>query len=39
LWFMLMMLLYWVEVYILLKKNTVTSVVISKEIGVEVRAE
>jgi hypothetical protein len=35
-WFMLMMLVYWVEAYILLKKNTEALIVAGMEIGLEV---
>jgi len=38
-WFRLMKLIYWAEAYILIMKNTVASVVASKEIGLEVNAE
>jgi hypothetical protein len=36
---MLMMLMYWVEAYILIKKNTEAVAVPSKETGLEVNAE
>jgi len=36
---MLMMLIYWAEAYITVKKNTETLVVASKETGLEVNAD
>jgi hypothetical protein len=38
-WFMLMVLIYWTEAYMLLKKNAELLVVDSKEKGLEVDAE
>jgi len=38
-WFMMMMLLYWVEAYILQRKNTDDLVFASKETGLELDAD